>query len=138
MLLCCVMLNLTSALGVNTRIWLKAHPAFTGVNVIAGTFVADTQTHYQALVRAWIRLQPKLNAAGWGLISAWSGEGIVLVMSQPGLAGSTPLANITTAAEILNAIISMPGVTPNLQQQAFNTWQAFSLSDSASSQRLLR
>jgi hypothetical protein len=73
-------------------------------------------------VRAWIRLQPALNSAGWALISAWSGSGILLAMSQPGLEGSAPLTNVTIAAKILDRIMALPGVTATLTQGQFPTW----------------
>jgi hypothetical protein len=92
------------------------------VNAVGGELHVSTPAQWNALVSAWMRLQPALAATGWGGISELSYPTAAFVFAQPGLAGAPPLQNISDAIKILDNVTALADVTPQLSSAQFSTW----------------
>jgi hypothetical protein len=92
------------------------------VNAVGGELLVSTPAQWDALVSAWMHLQPALAAAGWGGISELSYPTAAFVFAQPGLASAPPLKNISDAIKILDNVTALASITPQLSSAQFPTW----------------
>jgi hypothetical protein len=106
---------------VVAKAYFKAHPAFTAVNVVAGTLTANSAEAYGSLIRIFLDSQPIYQEQNFTWLWETSPPTVAMSFNIGFLDSATaPSADETFA--LFKKLTAIPGVTSQLTASQFPNW----------------
>ncbi|KAI1266333.1 FAD-binding domain-containing protein [Xylariaceae sp. FL1019] len=111
------------AFGVTTRVWIKAHPAYSAVNVVAGGVGCSTRAAYEELITNLVDAQEELRDLGHTGLWSCSGDelGYAIVSIVAYEEGETALSANETLADFA-AINNVTGCQAAFSAKGFSSY----------------
>ena len=107
--------------GVVTKAYFKAHPAFTAVNVVAGTLTANSTETYGNLIQIFLDSHPMFQEQNFTWL--WETSPPTVAMSfNIGFLDSAIAPSAEETFALFQNLTAIPGVTSQLTALQFPNW----------------